>query len=54
MLDSVYTTRFKKQIKLLQKRGMEMAKLHGVMEMIVKRGNQGGQEGRPPAHELHG
>jgi mRNA interferase YafQ len=35
MLEPIYTTRFKKQFKLLQKRGMEMTKLREVMEMII-------------------
>jgi len=47
MLEPVYTTRFKKQFKLLQKRGMDMAKLREVMEMIVS------GEPLPPKHCNH-
>jgi mRNA interferase YafQ len=35
MLEPIYTTRFRKQFKLLQKRGMKMKNLHTVMEMII-------------------
>ena len=51
MFKPIYTTRFKKQFKLLQKRGMEMIKLHEVMQMIVNK------EPLPPKHcnhPLHG
>jgi len=51
MLEPVYTTSFKKQIKLLQKRGMEMAKLREVMEMIV---NSEPLPAKHCNHPLHG
>ena len=35
MLNPIYTTRFKKQFKLLIKRGMEISKLREVMDMII-------------------
>ena len=35
MLEPIYTTRFRKQFKLMQKRGMEMIKLREVMDMII-------------------
>jgi len=51
MLEPIYTTRFKKQFKLLQKRGMDMTKLHEVMKLIIN------EEPLPPKycnHPLHG
>ena len=35
MLEPIYTTRFKKQFKLLQKCGMDMIKLREVMDLII-------------------
>jgi len=51
MLEPIYTTRFRKQFKLLQRRGKEMQKLREVMEMIIN------EEPLPPNHcnhPLHG
>ena len=51
MLQPVYTTRFRKQYKLMKKRGMEMAKMADVMDMIIN------EEPLPPHycnHPLHG
>jgi len=35
MLEPIYTTRFRKQFKLMQKQGKQMSKLHEVMGMII-------------------
>ena len=35
MLEPIYTTRFRKQFKLMHKRGMEMKKLREVIDMII-------------------
>jgi mRNA interferase YafQ len=35
MLEPIYTTRFRKQFKLMQKQGKNMTKLRDVIEMIV-------------------
>ena len=51
MLEPIYTTRFRKQFKLMKKRGMEMDKLVQVMDMIIN------EEPLPPNyhnHPLHG
>jgi mRNA interferase YafQ len=51
MLDPIYTKPFRKQYKLLQKRGMDIPKLIEVMDMIVN------EQPLPPKHcnhPLHG
>ena len=51
MLEPVYTTRFRKQFKLMQKQGKQMSKLHEVMDMIIN------EQPLPPErcnHPLHG
>ena len=51
MLEPIYTTRFRKQFKLMQKRGMQMLKLHEIMEIIIN------EQPLPPKcnnHPLHG
>jgi mRNA interferase YafQ len=35
MLEPIYTTRFRKQFKLMQKQGKNMTKLRDVIDMIV-------------------
>ena len=51
MLEPIYTKPFRKQFKLMLKRGMEMDKLTQVMDMIVN------EQPLPPKycnHPLHG
>ena len=51
MLEPIYATRFRKQFKLLQKRGMQMLNLREVMDMIIN------EKPLPPKycnHPLHG
>jgi mRNA interferase YafQ len=51
MLNPIYTTRFKKQFKLMEKRGMDILKLGSIMEKIIN------EEPLPPSccnHPLHG
>ncbi|MDR2964517.1 MAG: type II toxin-antitoxin system YafQ family toxin [Treponema sp.] len=35
MLEPIYTTRFKKQFKLMEKRGMDILKLGDIMKKII-------------------
>jgi mRNA interferase YafQ len=35
MLEPIYTTRFRKQFKLMQKQGKQMSKLREVIDMII-------------------
>ena len=37
MLEPIYTTLFRKQFKLMQKRGMQMMGLREVMDMIINK-----------------
>jgi mRNA interferase YafQ len=51
MLDPLYTKPFRKQYKLMKKRGMDISKLIEVMDMIIK------EKPLPPKccnHPLHG
>ena len=51
MFEPIYTTLFKKQFKLMQKRGMQMINLREVMDMIINK------QPLPPKycnHPLHG
>jgi len=51
MLNPVYTTRFRKQFKLLLKRGIEAEKLREVMGMII---NEEPLPAKYQNHPLHG
>ena len=47
MLEPIYTKLFRKQFKLMQKRGMEMSKLGEVMNLLIN------EQPLLPRHENH-
>jgi len=51
MLDPLYTKPFRKQFKLLIKRGMEITKLTDVLDMII---NETPLQPKHRSHPLHG
>ena len=51
MLDQKYTTSFRKQYKLMKKRGMDLNKLIEVMDMII---NEKPLQPKHCDHPLHG
>ena len=47
MLDFHFQKPFKKQLKLMQKQGRDLSKLHKVIDLIIK------EQPLPPKHEDH-